>query len=182
MTQAVAKKGGAINISQGINSQLPAVQNVGTQVFEAMAPVGARGATLELTPSDESIDDAYEFDVVRDGETIGSAALFGIVRHNVNAAWLGLALDQSDSAARAEAFALLLKVGFEELALHRIEILVPADNTELVEQLRGLGVPDEGVARRLLRVDGEYRDQVRFVFDAELWEERGDAMTEQSGA
>ena len=83
---------------------------------------------------------------------------------------------------RAEAFLLLLSIAFEELALHRVEVIVPADDEGLQGQLRGLGVTDEVIAKRLLRVDGEYRDQVRFVFDADLWTQSGDSLKQQFAA
>lgn len=166
---------------QGLNVQLPAIHPIGTQAFDAVTPIGMQGPTLELSPSDDQAADGIAFDVLRDGEAIGTGALFGIIRANLNSAWLGLELD-GDDATRAEAFVLLLSIAFEELALHRVEVMVAAADDGLQEQLRGLGVPDEGIATRLLRVDGEYRDQVRFVFDAELWTQRGDSLKQQFAA
>lgn len=55
---------------------------------------------------------------------------------------------------------LLLTYGFQQLKLHRIELLVLDDNDRARRMYRNLGFVDEGIRREACLIDGEWHDVI----------------------
>jgi len=89
------------------------------------------------------VENAIYFDVARGDSTIGTGQLSGIVRSGLDTGWLGLSLEAADEDAQAEAFVLLLRVAFEDLGLHRLEISVSTEDEVSMGRLRALGGREE---------------------------------------
>ena len=68
-----------------------------------------------------------------------------------------------------EAVVLILRFGFEQLALHRIEAAIVPRNTASRRVVEKIGLRDEGTARGLLQIRGVYEDHVRYAMLQEEW-------------
>jgi [ribosomal protein S5]-alanine N-acetyltransferase len=57
----------------------------------------------------------------------------------------------------------LIKFGFEELQLHRIEAGVATENVKSIRILRKAGMTNEGIRRKILPIRGEWKDNYHFA-------------------
>lgn len=58
----------------------------------------------------------------------------------------------------------LLRFGFEDLALHRIEAGVATENKRSIRLLEKLGMSREGIRRKILPIRGEWKDNYHYSF------------------
>lgn len=63
----------------------------------------------------------------------------------------------------AEAMELIMRFGFRELGLHRLEAACLPSNDASQALLKRLGFVEEGIARGYLRIAGEWRDHLLFA-------------------
>ena len=56
----------------------------------------------------------------------------------------------------------LLRFGFEDLSLHRIEAGVATENQRSISLLKKLGMTEEGIRRKILPIRGEWKDNYHF--------------------
>jgi ribosomal-protein-alanine N-acetyltransferase len=61
-----------------------------------------------------------------------------------------------------EAVAMMAEFAFRELGLHRIEATCMPENTPSLKLLRGVGMQEIGLARRYMKINGEWRDHLLF--------------------
>ncbi len=71
-----------------------------------------------------------------------------------------------------EAVRELLKIGFNEMGLHRIEANIMPANTPSRTLARRLGFREEGYARGYLAIAGKWEDHIHYVMLAEEYRER----------
>ena len=57
----------------------------------------------------------------------------------------------------------LIKAGFEQFHLHRVEAGVATDNLQSVRVLEKCGMIREGVRRKILPIRGEWRDNYHYA-------------------
>jgi ribosomal-protein-alanine N-acetyltransferase len=69
----------------------------------------------------------------------------------------------------AEGVAQALDYAFNQLQLHRVEANIQPANTASLALVRRLGFSLEGLSRRYLYVDGDWRDHLRFAMLVEDW-------------
>lgn len=74
-----------------------------------------------------------------------------------------------------EAFVVLCRFAFEDLALHRLQASIIPRNRPSHRVVEKLGLRDEGIAVRYLQINGVWEDHVRYAITAEEWAERRDA-------
>lgn len=72
----------------------------------------------------------------------------------------------------ARALALTLDHAFTNLRLHRVEINIQPSNAPSLAVARRLRFEEEGTARKLIPIAGEWRDHTRFAMLAEDWPAR----------
>ncbi len=105
----------------------------------------------------------YTFAIrLRTGELLGSTSLMNVDGKNRSATF-GIAI--ADPAARGkhyglEATELLLRYGFEELNLHRVQLFAFAFNGRAIAMYRRAGFRVEGRKRESLFRDGRYHDEI----------------------
>ena len=58
---------------------------------------------------------------------------------------------------------LLLKVGFKNFQLHRVEAGVATDNTRSIRVLEKIGMAREGLHRKILPIRGEWKDNYHYA-------------------
>ncbi len=77
--------------------------------------------------------------------------------------------------------ALSLDHAFGNLGLRRVEANVQPSNVASIGLVRRLGFRDEGTAKRLIRIAGEFRDHVRFAMLADEWPAKRALFAERLG-
>lgn len=105
------------------------------------------------------------FGIVRkmDVYMVGYVFLTDILRRHRVAREFGIVIGGEENWGRGygtEATSLILRHGFKEMSLHRVELLVIDFNERARRVYRKLGFEEEGVQRKARLVDGEWRDVV----------------------
>ncbi len=71
----------------------------------------------------------------------------------------------------------MLRYGFEELGLHRLQVaIIPRNKASLVHVVEKLDIREEGIALRYLDSTAFREDHVRYAMTTEEWDERRDAL------
>jgi len=81
----------------------------------------------------------------------------------------------SDAVGRGvatRALALALDHAFNHLTLHRVEVSIQPNNAPSLAAARRLGFTEEGLARKLIKIAGVWRDHLRFSMLEEEWPEK----------
>ena len=124
-------------------------------------------------------DSAYGFGMfLRDGTFIGEVSLGSVQRGPFQSAFVGYWVD-ADHAGQGfvpEGIAVLLRYGFEELGLHRLEAAIVPRNAASRRVVEKLGMREEGIAERFLQIRGTWEDHVRYAITAEEWDQRRDEI------
>ncbi|OCT12286.1 alanine acetyltransferase [Paenibacillus pectinilyticus] len=102
-------------------------------------------------------------------QLIGDISIFDIKRGPVQNCTLGYGLDQEHNGKgyMTEAIQLLLTFAFEEAKLQRVEAGVMPRNIGSIRVLEKAGFQREGLARKLLEINGTREDHVIFAMLAE---------------
>jgi ribosomal-protein-alanine N-acetyltransferase len=64
---------------------------------------------------------------------------------------------------------LVFRFGFEDLALHRLQIAIIPRNARSHRVAEKLRLRNEGTAERYLEINGLWEDHVRYAITAEEW-------------
>ena len=96
---------------------------------------------------------------------IGQITLGGIVFGAMRGAHIGYWIDQkyANRGLTTRAVSLLADYGFNELALHRIEINLRPENEASAKVAQKAGFIFEGIRHRYLHINGEWRDHATYV-------------------
>jgi ribosomal-protein-alanine N-acetyltransferase len=125
-------------------------------------------------------DTAYGFGLfLLDGSLIGEVSLGSVQRGPFQSAFVGYWVDALHAGQNLipEGVAVILRYGFEELHLHRIEAAIVPRNAASRRVAEKLGLREEGLAARFLQIRGEWEDHVRYAITAEEWDVRRDEIT-----
>lgn len=112
-------------------------------------------------------DLGYAFLIFRDADAalLGGLTLSNVRRGVTQAAslgyWMGVPHVRQGHMSRAVAGAAHFV--FDELKLHRLEAACLPQNAGSIKVLRNNGFEQEGLARRYLRIDGNWRDHLLFA-------------------
>jgi ribosomal-protein-alanine N-acetyltransferase len=113
------------------------------------------------------LGERFEFGIWENGTGIlvGRISLGGISRGALQNAYLGYGVDinHSGRGIATQAVKLAVKVAFEELGLHRVQAAVVPENTASARVLEKAGFREEGLARRYLFLDGQWKDHRMFA-------------------
>jgi ribosomal-protein-alanine N-acetyltransferase len=124
-------------------------------------------------------DTAYGFGMfLRDGPFVGEVSLGSVQRGPFQSAFVGYWIDEEHAGQGyvPEGVALILRYGFEELGLHRIEAAIVPRNMASRRVMEKLGLREEGLAERFLQIRGVWEDHCRFAMTVEEWGERRDEI------
>jgi ribosomal-protein-alanine N-acetyltransferase len=108
--------------------------------------------------------DVYRFAIVDDGAIAGVINLANVVRGawcNANVGYF-VAQSHTGRGLATEAVAAVLDFAFREADLHRVEAGTLVDNLASQRVLEKNGFERIGIARRYLKIAGEWRDHVLF--------------------
>jgi ribosomal-protein-alanine N-acetyltransferase len=106
-----------------------------------------------------------------DNVPVGVFNFSEIVRGAFQSAYLGYYgfAEHGGQGYMSEGLALVLRVGFGTLRLHRIEVNVQPANTPSISLVRRGGFTREGYSRRYVKIAGRWRDHERWALLAEDW-------------
>lgn len=95
-----------------------------------------------------------------DGKYCGQITIGNIVRGALRSAWIGywVAQDVNGRGVATAALALGLDHAFGPVGLHRVEATVRPENEASQAVLRNVGFREEGLLKRYLDVDRQWRD------------------------
>ena len=116
-------------------------------------------------------DLGYAFLIFKEGDDLilGGLSLSNVRRGVTQAAVLGywLGLPYVGQGYMTEAVAAVCAYAFEELHLHRLEAATMPNNSASIRVLERNGFRREGLARRLLKINGVWEDHVLHALVAE---------------
>ena len=109
------------------------------------------------------------FTIVVDGQLAGQVMIGNVVREPLLSAYVGYWCDtrHTNKGVATAAVALAADHCFGPVGLHRLEATVRPENTASLRVLAKLGFREEGLFRRYLDVDGDWRDHLCFAMTAE---------------
>jgi ribosomal-protein-alanine N-acetyltransferase len=124
-------------------------------VFLAMLRAGRREARAGRS---------LPFAVTVQRDLVGQVTVSGIVRGAFDSASVGYWVDErvAGRGVAPTALALVLDHCFRAVGLHRVEASVRPENAASLRVVRKLGFSEEGLHRRLLYIDGAWRDHLCF--------------------
>ncbi len=112
---------------------------------------------------------------------VGEINLSSVQRGPFQNAYVGYWIDEAAAGNGyiPEAFVVLCRFAFEDLALHRLQASIIPRNRASHRVAHKLGLRDEGTALRYLEINGVWEDHVRYAITAEDWDERRQAYEQQ---
>ncbi|WP_151737978.1 GNAT family N-acetyltransferase ['Paenibacillus yunnanensis' Narsing Rao et al. 2020] len=116
--------------------------------------------------NDADQDRAYMFGIfLQEGTLIGQATLSNIVRGVGQYADLGYFIDagQQGRGHMSAAVKLVLQFAFRVLGLHRVQASILQHNHGSRRVLEKNGFQAEGIARRYIRINGEWQDHLVYA-------------------
>ena len=128
---------------------------------------------------ERELGSGFGFGIFVEGRFCGEINLNSIQRGPFQNAYIGYWVDEAvaGNSYTPEAVAVMLRFGFEELGLHRVQISIIPRNRPSRRVVEKLDLRSEGVAVRYLEIDGTWEDHIRFAITAEEWYERRDELT-----
>jgi [ribosomal protein S5]-alanine N-acetyltransferase len=127
-------------------------------------------------------DTAYGYGLfLRDGTLVGEVSLGSVQRGPFQSAFVGYWIDEPHAGQGLipEGVAVILRYGFEQLTLHRIEAAIVPRNTASRRVAEKLGLREEGLSVRFLQIRGVWEDHIRYAITAEEWTERREWFEER---
>jgi ribosomal-protein-alanine N-acetyltransferase len=127
-------------------------------------------------------DTAYGFGLfLLDGSLIGEVSLGSVQRGPFQSAFVGYWVDalHAGHGLVPEGVAVILRYGFEDLRLHRIEAAIVPRNRASRRVAEKLGLRDEGLSVRFLQIRGVWEDHVRYAITSDEWDARRDEIVER---
>lgn len=108
---------------------------------------------------------------IEDGAIIGFLNFNVITYYSLQSAFLGYAAFEPYAAMgyMRDGLALGLRFGFTSLGLHRLEANIQTSNQRSVRLVKRAGFELEGYSPRYLKINGRWRDHLRFALLKENW-------------
>jgi ribosomal-protein-alanine N-acetyltransferase len=112
---------------------------------------------------------ALPFAIELDGEFIGQLNVSGIAMGSLSSAQLGYWVSEraAGNGATPTAVALATDYCFRRMNLHRMEICIRPENVASLRVVEKLGFRYEGLRRRYIHINGDWRDHFSFALTNE---------------
>jgi ribosomal-protein-alanine N-acetyltransferase len=120
----------------------------------------------------------YGFGIFVADRFAGEINVNSVQRGPFQNAYVGYWIDQLQAGKGLvpEALVIVARFGFEDLALHRLQVAIIPRNVASRRVVEKLELRDEGVALRYLEINGVWEDHVRYAMTVEEWVERREAL------
>ena len=150
--------------SSGSRSPYPASPTPPTTAGSSPPGCGARDRERQL-------GSGYGFGIFVGSGFAGEINVSSIQRGPFQNAYVGYWIDQATpaTATSRRRSVLVFRFGFEELALHRLQIAIIPRNAPQPPGGREARLRNEGTAVRYLEINGSWEDHVRYAITAEEW-------------
>ena len=111
----------------------------------------------------------YPFVMEYDGEIAGQLNVWGVARGSLCSATIGYWVSErfAGRGITPTAVALATDACFNEFGLHRMEICIRPENIASLRVVQKLGFRYEGLRRRYIHIDGDWRDHYAFALTRE---------------
>ncbi len=143
---------------------------------DPVADADAFRARCSAWDRQRQFDAAYGFGLFlrADERFIGEVSLGTVHRGPFQSASIGYWVDrrQAGHGYVPEGVALIMRYGFEELSLHRLEAAIVPRNAPSRRVAAKLRLREEGTSERFLQINGVYEDHVRYAITVEEWRAR----------
>jgi RimJ/RimL family protein N-acetyltransferase len=136
-------------------------------------PASVVTETIKGWNANEGMDCGYCIVTLDDDQLVGHAALFDI-RPKDRCGTVGIFLgpEYHGSGFGSDALQVLIRYGFTELGLHRIELDVLGFNTRAMAAYRKVGFVEEGRRRAAVYRNGTWHDDVKMGMLRSEWDAR----------
>ena len=106
----------------------------------------------------------YPFVMEYAGEIAGQLNIWGVMRGSLCSATIGYWVSErfAGHGITPAAVAMATDLAFSDLGLHRVEICLRPENRPSLRVVQKLGFRYEGVRRRFIHIDGDWRDHLAF--------------------
>jgi ribosomal-protein-alanine N-acetyltransferase len=120
---------------------------------------------------ERQIGSGYGFGIFVGGRFAGEINLSSVQRGPFQNAYVGYWIDEAMAgfSYTPEAFVVLARFAFEDLALHRLQVSIIPRNRASHRVAEKVGLRNEGTALRYLEINGVWEDHVRYAITAEDW-------------
>jgi ribosomal-protein-alanine N-acetyltransferase len=120
---------------------------------------------------ERQLGSGYAFGVFREGRFGGEVNVNNVVRGAFRSAHVGYWVDQRWAGAGVipEALVAVFGFAFDEVGLHRLEINIIPRNERSRRVVEKLDIRCEGLAERLIEINGIWEDHLRFAITGEEW-------------
>ncbi|MGF2950397.1 GNAT family N-acetyltransferase [Microbacterium alcoholitolerans] len=143
------------------------------QPWEATIPGGV--ATFDMRVSIRRLlqqyrdGGGYPFVMEYDGEIAGQLNVWGVARGSLASATIGYWVSErfAGRSITPTAVAMATDAAFEQYGLHRMEICIRPENVASLRVVQKLGFRYEGLRRRYIHIDGDWRDHYAFALTRE---------------
>ena len=120
--------------------------------------------------SNDGTDAGLVIETRADGAVAGHTALFGATAHNRTATFaIMIGPPHQNRGLGTEAARLMLRFGFDELGLHRIQLSVNGFNERGIATYRKVGFVEEGRSREAIFRAGTWHDEIHMGILAREW-------------
>lgn len=104
-----------------------------------------------------------------DGEIAGQLNVWGVARGSLASATIGYWVSErfAGRGITTAAVAMATDVCFSEMRLHRMEICIRPENQASLRVVEKLGFRYEGLRRRFIHINGDWRDHYAFALTRE---------------
>lgn len=143
------------------------------QRWEATIPNGAASFDMRLSIrrllQQYRDGGGYPFVMEHDGEIAGQLNVWGVSRGSLCSATIGYWVSErfAGKGITPTAVALATDASFNEFGLHRMEICIRPENEASLRVVQKLGFRYEGLRRRYIHIDGDWRDHYAFALTRE---------------
>ncbi len=135
-------------------------------------------ARCSLRERERQLGTGFGFGIFVGGRFAGELTLSSIQRGPFQSAFIGYWIDEAMAGKGyvPEGVVACLRFAFDELALHRVEISIIPRNVASRRVVEKLEIRFEGIAERMLSIDGVWEDHARYAITSEEWAVRGPAL------
>lgn len=119
-----------------------------------------------IDASTDTVIKSYEWKIMRKdtGKIIGLAGIFlSGDKYRPGEIYYKLFPSQWGNGYATEVAKTLIKAGFEDFGLHRVEAGVATQNTWSIRVLEKAGMTHEGLRRKILPIRGEWKDSFHYA-------------------
>ncbi len=123
---------------------------------------------------ERQLGSGFGFGIFVGGRFAGEINLSSVQRGPYQNAYVGYWIDEA-MAGRGyipEAFVVVCRFAFEDLALHRLQASIIPRNLASRRVAEKVGLREEGIATRYLEINGIWEDHVRYAITVEDWTPR----------